>query len=392
MPFVILYFFRCGHCKSLVPEYDKAASLLKGVVKVVAVDATEAQSLASKYQIQGFPTLKVFGADKNSPVEYQGQRTADSIVSEAMKAANQLVKERKSGKSKPSSGSNSNSRSSHNEKEPSGKSPVIELTEDNFKSMVLESDDHWIVEFFAPWCGHCKALAPEYEAAARQVDGSVKFGAVDATVHSQLAQQYGVRGYPTLKIFTAGKANKKHPQDYQGGRTASELVDTVLRTLDAAGVPPSLPQLTSPADFQQKCSQSGKFCVVAFLPHLLDSKASGRQQYLENFMEVAKAMRKQPIQWFWSEAQAQSGLESAMEVNDAYPTLSCLSLEKKVFTTMRLSWSVKNMKSFIEGVMSGRERIRSLASAPNVRKVDAWNGEDAVEEVEEMSLDEIMSD
>ena len=49
----------CGHCKSLAPEYDKAASLLKGVVKVVAVDATAVESLARKYQIQGFPTIKV---------------------------------------------------------------------------------------------------------------------------------------------------------------------------------------------------------------------------------------------------------------------------------------------------------------------------------------------
>jgi protein disulfide-isomerase A6 len=49
-------------------------------VKIVAVDATAAQSLASKYQIQGFPTIKIFGADKKSPTDYQGERTADAIV------------------------------------------------------------------------------------------------------------------------------------------------------------------------------------------------------------------------------------------------------------------------------------------------------------------------
>jgi protein disulfide-isomerase A6 len=79
----------------LAPEYEKAATLLKGIVKIVAVDATAAQSLASKYQIQGFPTIKIFGADKKSPTDYQGERTADAIVTAAMKATTQLVKDRK---------------------------------------------------------------------------------------------------------------------------------------------------------------------------------------------------------------------------------------------------------------------------------------------------------
>lgn len=59
IPIHILSPHRCGHCKSLAPEYEKAASVLAGVVKVVAVDATVAQSLQAKYQVQGFPTLKV---------------------------------------------------------------------------------------------------------------------------------------------------------------------------------------------------------------------------------------------------------------------------------------------------------------------------------------------
>lgn len=88
--YCIFNLYRCGHCKSLAPEYEKAATLLKGVVKIVAVDATAHESLAQKYQIQGFPTIKVFGADKKKPVDYQGQRTADGIVAEAMTQTNQL--------------------------------------------------------------------------------------------------------------------------------------------------------------------------------------------------------------------------------------------------------------------------------------------------------------
>ncbi len=54
-----------------------------------------------------------------------------------------------------------------------GSGPVVELNENNFKEMVLDSDEMWLVEFFAPWCGHCQKLAPEWESAAGQLSGSV---------------------------------------------------------------------------------------------------------------------------------------------------------------------------------------------------------------------------
>lgn len=153
---VIVEFYApwCGHCKSLEPEYEKAASLLKGVVKVVAVDATESQSLASQYQVQGFPTLKVFGENKKAPTDYQGQRTADAIVSETMKAVNALVKSRKSGGGKKAGGSTGGGQKSSGGGGSGSKksgSEVVELTEVNFNALVMESTDVWLVEFFAPW-------------------------------------------------------------------------------------------------------------------------------------------------------------------------------------------------------------------------------------------------
>ena len=66
----------------------------------------------------------------------------------------------------------------------------------------------------------CKNLAPEWSRAATELKGKVKLGVVDATVHTQISQQYGIQGFPTIKFFPAGKKNGQ-AEDYNGGRTAS---------------------------------------------------------------------------------------------------------------------------------------------------------------------------
>ena len=118
---------------------------------------------------------------------------------------------------------------------------VVTLTADNFESE-LASVGAYLVEFYAPWCGHCKQLAPEYAKAATALKGnadlSVKLGAVDATVESDLAGQYDVQGYPTLKFFVDGEA-----LEYGGGRTADDIVQWVTKKLG-----PALKELPTAAD------------------------------------------------------------------------------------------------------------------------------------------------
>jgi len=89
----------------------------------------------------------------------------------------------------------------------------------------VNSDDVSLVKFYAPWCGHCKTLAPEYERAAEALNGSsVRLGKIDCTQNDSICAKMGIEGYPTLKVFRNGKAT-----EYSGPRDADGIVSRMRR-------------------------------------------------------------------------------------------------------------------------------------------------------------------
>lgn len=103
------------------------------------------------------------------------------------------------------------------------KSAVIDLTPSNFDNVVLKSGKPTLVEFFAPWCGHCKTLAPVYEELAltfEHAKDKVQIAKVDADAERSLGKRFGVQGFPTLKFFD-GKSEK--PEEYNSGRDLDSL-------------------------------------------------------------------------------------------------------------------------------------------------------------------------
>lgn len=80
---------------------------------------------------------------------------------------------------------------------------VVVLKEANF-SEFLERNPYVMVEFYAPWCGHCKALAPEYAEAATELKGEAVLAKVDGTEESGLMDKYEVQGFPTLYFYADG--------------------------------------------------------------------------------------------------------------------------------------------------------------------------------------------
>ena len=107
-------------------------------------------------------------------------------------------------------------------------SAVLDLTPSNFDDIVLKSGKPTLVEFFAPWCGHCKNLAPIYEELATSLEyakDKVSIAKVDADAEKELGKRFGVQGFPTLKWFD-GRSDT--PEDYSAGRDLEDLQEFVV--------------------------------------------------------------------------------------------------------------------------------------------------------------------
>jgi len=194
----------CGHCKKLAPEYEIVADAFAKTASIViaSVDADAHSTLGSRFGVTGFPTLKYFPAGSTTPEEYNGGRAAEDIVEWINNKVGTRVKI------------------------PKAVSAVTVLDDKNFDSIVKDTSKNVLVEFYAPWCGHCKSLAPTWEklAAAFKNEPSVVIANIDADKYKTIGGAYGVSGFPTLKFFSK---DSKAGTPYEGGRDLQELVDYI---------------------------------------------------------------------------------------------------------------------------------------------------------------------
>ncbi len=82
---------------------------------------------------------------------------------------------------------------------------IANLTTESFKSAITSAATPILVDFWAPWCGPCKAIAPVLEELATELDGKLKIAKVNIDEHDSIATEYGVRAIPTMILFKGGK-------------------------------------------------------------------------------------------------------------------------------------------------------------------------------------------
>jgi len=194
----------CGHCKNLAPVYEELATGFQsaaGKVSIAKVDADEHKSLGKRFGVTGFPTLKWFDGKSDKPEDYKGGRDLESL--------NKFIYEKTALKPKVK-----------------GKLPsaVTFLDDQSFKQKVGKDQDV-LVAFTAPWCGHCKTLAPIWDALANTFinEPDVLVAKVDAEAENAkaLAKEQGVSSYPTIKFFKKGSLEAT---PYEGARSEDAFV------------------------------------------------------------------------------------------------------------------------------------------------------------------------
>ncbi|KAK9863506.1 hypothetical protein WJX84_008794 [Apatococcus fuscideae] len=165
------------------------------------------------------------------------------------------------------------------------KSAVQVLDAKSFDKVVLQQDVAAVVEFFAPWCGHCKSLAPTYEKVAQHLQGIATVGAVDCDNdrNKPLCSRYQVQGFPTLKVFPAqarqststNKRPSKSPTDYQGPRTAKGIAEAATAQIPSKYIK----RIKGKADLDHPTPPQEDTSVPAPLALLFTDKAASSALY-----------------------------------------------------------------------------------------------------------------
>uniref|UniRef100_A0A8C0AZG3 DnaJ homolog subfamily C member 10 n=1 Tax=Buteo japonicus TaxID=224669 RepID=A0A8C0AZG3_9AVES len=194
----------CGPCQALMPEWKKMARMLNGLISVGSVDCQKYYSFCHQESVRGYPEIRLFPQKSNTAHHYYSyngwHRDSYSLRGWALGYLPQLS---------------------------------VDLTPQSFTEKVLNGKDHWVIDFYAPWCGPCQNFAPEFEILARTVKGKVKAGKVDCQAYAQTCQTADIRAYPTVKFYPYQGTKKNALGEYIDSRDAKGIADLLNEKLEA---------------------------------------------------------------------------------------------------------------------------------------------------------------
>lgn len=105
----------------------------------------------------------------------------------------------------------------------------VPLTAENFRSQVTTTQDPWFIKFYAPWCHHCKAMAPGWEQLAKEMKGRLNIGEINCDAEPKLCKDTGIRGYPSIVFFSGGQR-----AEYNGLRGLGDFIQYADKAIDLA--------------------------------------------------------------------------------------------------------------------------------------------------------------
>lgn len=215
LPLAYIFSETADERKELGDSLKPLAEKFKGKINFATIDAKAFGAHAGNLNLptDKFPSFAIQDTVKNQkfPYDIEKKITLDDITS--------FVEDFTAGKIEPSLKS-----------EPipeTQEGPVTVVVGKNYEDVVLDDTKDVLIEFYAPWCGHCKALAPKYETLASlyadsEFKDKVVIAKVDATANDVPDD---IQGFPTIKLYPAGA--KSEPVNYSGSRTVEDLVQFV---------------------------------------------------------------------------------------------------------------------------------------------------------------------
>ncbi|KAF4796784.1 DnaJ subfamily C member 10 [Turdus rufiventris] len=241
----------CPPCRALLPELRKASKHLYGQLKFGTLDCTVHEGLCNMHNIRAYPTTVVF--NQSDVHEYEGHHSAEqilefiedlrnpSVVSLTPETFAELVQRRKREEIwmvdfyAPCSYNGWHRDAYSLRGWGLGYLPQVsvDLTPQSFTEKVLNGKDHWVIDFYAPWCGPCQNFAPEFEMLARAVKGKVKAGKVDCQAYGHTCQTADIRAYPTVKFYPYQGTKKSVLGEYIDSRDAKGIADLLNEKLEA---------------------------------------------------------------------------------------------------------------------------------------------------------------
>ncbi|XP_059152695.1 thioredoxin domain-containing protein 5-like [Physella acuta] len=349
--FVMFYAPWCGHCKNLAPTWDELAKIYNSAddspIIIAKVDCTVHTGLCADHEVVGFPTLKLFEIGGGSYKRYSGKRDLESLKN--------FIQEKIQGLDGKNAEADETDQEATKQQEP--KSNVVILTDENFASTVATGS--YFIKFYAPWCGHCKRLAPVWEELADAVTNeNTKVAKIDCTQSTVFCKQYNIEGYPTLLWFNDGEKVDR----FIGPRTLDELKQFVTEKSaaqipqDSESVPSDIPE--EPEVFVKDLTDenfhahlsSGLVFVKFFAPWCGHCK-----RLAPTWEDLGKEMKSDPVSIARVDCTQHKSVCDQNEVR-GYPTLKIFR-NGELLSDYRGGRTLEDLQSFVKKHIEQRDEL-----------------------------------